>query len=305
MGDAVKKLLIIVLCLAVALGITLYFVRASGDTEPFADNTPVVRDIDSVWVELGALCLASLRLHMEQIGMVDYGMFKQPIMVVRYRPDDPKAPKILINAVVHGNEPAGLETVATMVRRLVEGKCRLADMSVDIIPVVNPWGYAHDKRFNKDGRDINRDFASFNTQEARIMRDFLQGKNYNMMLDLHEDPRADGFYMYQYARDSQSLARAAIQKLRQAGAPIEPDRWKTLLKLDDGLVDAPLWGLWYMDLTRQLSLANYYRLNNSQAVFTIETPVKTANLGKRTRWQLLALQGLIRGAFGGPGDMAQ
>lgn len=300
-----KKLLVIVICLALGLGAALYFVRASGDTKPFPDSTPAVKDIGAVWVELGALCLASLRLNMDQIGMVDYGMFKQPIMVIRYRPDDPKAPRILINAVVHGNEPAGLEAVCTVVRRLVEGKCKLAGMSVDIIPVVNPWGYAHGKRFNKDGRDINRDFSSFNTQEARIMRDFLKDKNYNMMLDLHEDPKADGFYMYQYARDSQTLARKAIEKLQADKAPIEPDRWKTLLKLDRGLLDAPMWGLWYMKLTRQLSLSNYYRLNNSQAVFTIETPIASNALGRRTKWQLLALQSLIRGAFGGPGDMAK
>lgn len=300
-----KKFLIIVILLAVGLGAAFYFVRASGDAKPFPDSTPIVRDIDSVWVELGALCLASVNLDMEQIGLVDYGRFKQPIMLIRYRPADPRAPRILINAVVHGNEPASLETVATMVRRLVEGKCRLAGMSVDLIPIVNPWGYAHDKRFNKDGRDINRDFASFNTQEANIMRDFLAGKTYNMMIDLHEDPWAKGCYLYQYGRDSQTLARKVLKSLRGEGAPIEPDRWKTLLKLDNGLLDAPMWGLWYMKLSRQLSLSNYYRLNNSQAVFTVETPVEAADIGCRTRWQLLALQGLIRGAFGGPGDMVR
>jgi hypothetical protein len=33
-----------------------------------------------------------------------------------------------------------------------------------------------------------------------------------------------------------------------------------------------MWGLWYMRLTGQLSIANYYRLNSSRFVYTLETP---------------------------------
>ena len=47
---------------------------------------------------------------------------------------------------------------------------------------------------------------------------------------------------------------------------------KLQLKTENGIIDAPMWGLWYMRLTGQLSIANYYRLNNSRSVFTMETP---------------------------------
>jgi len=45
-----------------------------------------------------------------------------------------------------------------------------------------------------------------------------------------------------------------------------------VLKTENGIIDAPMLGLWYMRLTGQLSMTNYYRLNNSRTVFTVETP---------------------------------
>ena len=51
-----------------------------------------------------------------------------------------------------------------------------------------------------------------------------------------------------------------------------------ILKTENGIIDAPMWGLWYMRLTGQLSVANYYRLYISYSVFTVETP-------KRLLWE--------------------
>jgi hypothetical protein len=56
------------------------------------------------------------------------------------------------------------------------------------------------------------------------------------------------------------------------GYPIEQDVSMAVLKTANGIIDAPMWGLWYMRLTGQLSIANYYRLNNSRFVYTVETP---------------------------------
>jgi hypothetical protein len=45
-----------------------------------------------------------------------------------------------------------------------------------------------------------------------------------------------------------------------------------VLKTENGIIDAPLWGLQYMRLTGQLSISNHYRLYHSLYVFTVETP---------------------------------
>jgi hypothetical protein len=53
-----------------------------------------------------------------------------------------------------------------------------------------------------------------------------------------------------------------------------------ILKTDDGLIDASLWSLWYMQVTRQLSCPSYFRLENESTAFTIETPKSLAFDGR-------------------------
>ncbi len=60
------------------------------------------------------------------------------------------------------------------------------DVSFDIVPLLNPWGWSRDVRYNRDGRDINRDFATFTTQEARVFRDLVAG---TALRFLHRSPR--------------------------------------------------------------------------------------------------------------------
>ena len=45
-----------------------------------------------------------------------------------------------------------------------------------------------------------------------------------------------------------------------------------ILKTENGIIDAPMWGLKYMRLTGQLSNTNYYRLYHSPYAYTVETP---------------------------------
>lgn len=127
-------------------------------------------------------------------------------------------------------------------------------------------------RQDRDGRDINRDFAGFATQEARIFRDLVQGTRYDFAIDHHEDPSATGFYAYQYANRDTGPARRLIERVRGLGFPIEQNVSMVILRTRDGLIRAPRWGLWYMKATRQLSLTNWLRLEGIPKVYTIETP---------------------------------
>ena len=54
------------------------------------------------------------------------------------------------------------------------------DVSFDIVPLLNPWGWSRDVRYDRDGRDVNRDFATFATQEARVFRDLVAGRRYDL-----------------------------------------------------------------------------------------------------------------------------
>jgi hypothetical protein len=161
---------------------------------------------------------------------------------------------------------------ARFVEDLSESPEKYKDAAIDIVPIVNPWGWVYDIRYNQAGIDINRDFATFNAREANIIKQLLLGTPYDLMVDLHEDPRARGFYLYQYGLDDKNVCEKIIATIEGMGYPVEQDIRMVIFKTENGIIDAPMWGLWYMRLTGQLSIANYYRLNNSRFVFTVETP---------------------------------
>ena len=142
----------------------------------------------------------------------------------------------------------------------------------DIVPLLNPWGWSRDVRYDRDGRDINRDFATFATQEARVFRDIVAGRRYVLAIDHHEDPSGKGFYLYQYAQRDTTATRATIDRVRRLGFAIEQDVSMVILRAKDGLIRAPRWGLWYMKATGQLSITNWLRLGGVDRVYTVETP---------------------------------
>jgi predicted deacylase len=179
---------------------------------------------------------------------------------------------VLLCAGIHGNEPAGTAWALQWAHGLVGSLESWPDTAFDILPLMNPWGWSRDVRFSRDGRDVNRDFATFASQEAAILRGFLAQQRYDLVVDHHEDPDARGFYLYQYAMPDASAARRVIRQARALGFPVEQEVSMIILRTRDGLIRAPRWGLWYMRLTRQLSLTNWLRLAGNPRVYTVETP---------------------------------
>jgi len=266
------------LCLAGALALLCAALAvlgacASGHRDPYAADPPRLRRQADLEAELRAAAAASDRLSLVEAGRVVYPGFEAPLWLVRYRPPQPRR-AVLVTGGVHGNEPAGAGWVLELIRDLAAHPESYPADSMDLVPVVNPWGWSHDQRYNREGRDINRDFASFATQEARILREVFGGQRYDLVIDHHEDPDASGVYLYQYARKDKTESRRVLEAIRARGYPLEQDVNMVILRTRDGLIDAPRWGLGYMRLTRQLSLTNYLRLEHSDVVYTLETPTR-------------------------------
>ena len=169
---------------------------------------------------------------------------------------------------------------------------RYSTAAIDIISIVNPWGWIHDIRYNRDGLDINRDFSTFYSQEAKIITGFVQDKQYDLMLDLHEDHSARGFYIYQYGAEDKTISRVVVETIKKLGYPLEDKVSMVILKAENGIIDAPILGLWYMRFTGQLALAHYYRLNNTRRAYTIETPTSLPTADRLTM-QRTAVEVLI------------
>lgn len=266
---------------------------ASGHQEQFSGTEPLAREISSLENRITETVSSSEQLVMDTIGEVSYGVYRAPIWVISLDSHpEPEAYRVLICGGVHGNEPAGVEIMVQMIEALAENPETYKGIAFDIIPLVNPWGWSHDIRFNREGLDVNRDFSSFNSQESVIIRGFIADKQYDLIIDCHEDPDASGFYLYQYANPDQQLSRKIIEAVKKLDFPVEQDVNMIILRTEDGLIDAPMWGLWFMKLTGQLSITNYFRLNNSKLVYTVETPTNQP-FEKRLAIQKLALDLLL------------
>jgi len=265
----------------------------SGHRKPFDETHEPVRDLSALEQRLKKAVDVSDSLSMQAIGLVEYDGYQAPVWLIVFDPRADAQQPIFINAGIHGNEPAGVEYATRFVENLSQYPQRYPRHMFHIIPLVNPWGWCHGIRFNQEGIDINRDLASLKSQEARIVRKYIANKAFLLMLDLHEDPSARGFYLYQYAARDKSAGHRITGEIHRMGYPLEQDVRMAILKTKNGIIDAPMWGLWYMNLTRQLTLANYYRLHNSTAVFTIETPT-TMDFDDRLLLQATAVDRLAR-----------
>jgi hypothetical protein len=65
-----------------------------------------------------------------------------------------------------------------------------------VLPCINPFGWAHDRRTNADGRDINRQFRDpAQCPEAAMVGRVVGQERSLLAMDLHEDSDATGYYL--------------------------------------------------------------------------------------------------------------
>jgi murein peptide amidase A len=244
---------------------------ASGHRAPYTGTEPAVRDLSGFESALRAAVALSPRASMMDAGSAEDDGQGQPIWLVRIeRPGSSR--RALVCAGIHGNEPAGAGFALEAVRSLCADDSLFPDTSFDVVALLSPWAWSRDVRYDRQGIDPNRDFATFASATARAVRALATGRRYDVVLDHHEDPDARGFYLYQYADRDTRPTRALIAAVRGMGFPIEQDVRMVILRTRDGLIEAPRWGLWYMRASRRLSMSNWLRLQGVAKVYTVETP---------------------------------
>ncbi len=73
----------------------------------------------------------------------------------------------LIMATIHGNEPAGTPLVRQLNDYLQQHPELLIGRTVVLLPVANPDGLAHGKRYNVNDVDLNRNFEAANRRNNK------------------------------------------------------------------------------------------------------------------------------------------
>jgi hypothetical protein len=219
---------------------------------------------------------ASTRLRGRDIGRVTYrnASFEVPSFSFSASGKGWRAPRVLVVSGVHGTETAGVEAVLRIAEMLARDPGRYSAVSIDLVPVINPWGWVYGYRYDGDGEDVNRDFASRRTQEARLIRGLMDsGGSYDLVLDLHESKKP-GYFIYQYLRPAEGFGDAYVKLLGRLGRPRENTYREGVFAARDGVLSIPAAALPWIALGGRLSLEQYARLHGTRHAYTVETPLQ-------------------------------
>ncbi len=250
-----------------------------------------VRDLSAVGWAIEQADAASPHLLAVEIGRVTAGEFHAPLWYAAFRPFRPDRPRALILAGTRGEDRAAVQAALDLLRDLAFSPQRHFGWDLDLLPLVNPWGFVHDQAANAYGIDIDRDFVQFRSAEARLLRKFLREKRYDLVVELREDAGAGGFAIGRTGAEDLSASARLIARMRQAGFPVASD---TLFFLGpkEGVAHTPLWGLKVLGWFRQATLAGYLRERVSSAVYALVTP-REAPLEERIAMHRLAIAELL------------
>jgi hypothetical protein len=160
--------------------------------------------------------LAGNRIKVSQIGSVTYDKIAYPILALSYTPQEEPLLKVLLVGGQHGNEPATPDATLAFFKLLGLNPADYKNISVDAVPMMNPWGWTRNIRYSGGGYDTNRDFALFVTGEATSVRDFTKGKSYDLVIDHHEASR-DGAFIYSYNDADYDLSNRLMKYLAKQG----------------------------------------------------------------------------------------
>lgn len=157
------------------------------------------------------------RFEVREAGAVSYGGARRPIFSVRSPSGAGAQRRLLVLSGVHGNEQAGILCVPEILARYhAEAGGRFAGVALEVLTPVNPVGAAELSRFNADGYDVNRDFALFLTEEARIVRQAFDDFRPDFVVSLHEGPQ-DAAFMFANAAVPPALATRMLAALEADG----------------------------------------------------------------------------------------
>jgi hypothetical protein len=193
--------------------------------------------------------------------------------------------RILISGGIHGDEPAGVETICAFLENRLY-KNFLKDWEFTLLPCINPSGFEAGTRNNQDDIDLNRKFKE---AQVPLEVDFVKtvlDQPYDLDLELHEDVDSPGYYLYQkdQATDLSSLGRAILDRVES----IHP------LNIAEEIEEVPaerglLSRLSEPDEMEWWPMALYAYTRGCSHVFTLETSPDLA-MDVRVKAHLLAIQ---------------
>ena len=214
---------------------------------------------------------------------IKYSNHKYPFQKIILGVDNPR--RVLISAGIHGDEPAGIETICSFLenRRYKE---HLDQWEITILPCINPYGFENDTRENHESKDLNRLFKVHNPPlEVKLAKSIIEPSYFDMTIELHEDCDSHGYYLFQKSNipNGLEIGFKIIGALKEI-IPINFDEIIENMPAEKGVIhrikDIEEMAWWPM--------AGYSLAMKSGHCLTLETPTQLA-MSTRVSAHLVAL----------------
>jgi murein peptide amidase A len=156
-------------------------------------------------------CLAAAQAH----GWTVEEIHPAPKLILgltrQVTPPTQQAKRIYISTGIHGDEPAG--PLAALL--LLQQDAWPPGLEIWLCPCLNPTAFALNRRENRDGLDLNRQYLTPQAEETLAHIAWLKRQPpFDLCFCLHEDWESHGFYLYELNPDHlPSLAEAMIARV--------------------------------------------------------------------------------------------
>ena len=217
----------------------------------------------------------SLNLTSHTFATVAYGGAKFPLRAFAW--GENAQPAIYLLAGVHGDEPGGIEAALRLLESLADGGAApLTRHRLLVLPCLNPSGLADRTRANRVGQDINRQFHADRTQETAAVRGFLTPEDCVLLVDLHCDHQAQGYYLFELREEAAPpLGEAILGSLTALGVPLETAPFFAGCTGSRGLLAPTAADLdVFQKRARGQSLVEWGRRNGIPRTYALEAPAR-------------------------------
>lgn len=173
-------------------------------SKPIEEGLASIYEIEQYWQALAEKYPNMVRL--DFLGETSQGR-SLPIVYLG-EPSENKL-KIWIQAGLHGNEPAGVESACMLGNYLLqtpEGNEWLNHISLAILPIANPDGYALQRRTSGDGYDLNRDQTKLADPITSLLKQAYNQWQPEIALDIHEYTPIRKEYQQWYGKKAGTFA---------------------------------------------------------------------------------------------------
>ena len=193
--------------------------------------------------------------------------------------------RALISAGIHGDEPAGVETICSFIET-GRYKPHLNHWELVMLPCINPYGFEYNTRENQNKKDLNRLFKVESPPlEVQLAQSTIKQSYFDLSIELHEDYDSYGYYLFQKSNkpDGLELGLKIIESVKEI-IPINLNERIDEMRAEKGIIRR----IKNINEMKWWPMAAYSLAMKSGHCFTLESPTKL-HLTKRVNAHLNAL----------------